>query len=34
MTFVYLSRKDTADTIKQVVPNNAAWVSACGNPKK
>lgn len=34
MTFVYLSRKDTAGTIKQVVPNNAAWVAACGKPKK
>lgn len=32
--FVYLSRKDTTDTIKQVVGNNAAWVAACGNPKR
>lgn len=32
--FVYLSRKDTKDTIKQVVANNGAWVAICGDPKK
>lgn len=32
--FVYLSRKDTTETIRQVVGNNAAWVAACGNPKR
>lgn len=30
--FVYLSRKDTKDTIKQVVGNNGAWVAICGAP--
>ncbi len=30
--FVYLSRKDTAGTIKQVVPNNGALL-ALGCPK-
>ncbi len=34
MTFVYLSRKDTPGTIKQVAGNNGAWVSLCGNPPK
>lgn len=34
MTFVWLSKKDTAGTIKQVAGNNAAWISTCGNPPK
>jgi hypothetical protein len=32
MTFVYLSKKDTPGTIKQVALNNASWISTCGNP--
>jgi hypothetical protein len=34
MQFVYLSRKDTAETIRQTVANNGAWIAACGQPKK
>lgn len=34
MTFVWLSKKDTPGTIKQVAGNNAAWISTCGNPPK
>lgn len=30
--FVYLSRKDTKDTIRQVVGNNGALVAICGAP--
>lgn len=30
--FVYLSRKDTAETIRQVVGNNGALVAICGAP--
>lgn len=30
--FVYLSHKDTAGTIRQVVANNGAWVALCGKP--
>lgn len=30
--FVYLSRRDTAGTIRQVVANNGAWVALCGKP--
>jgi hypothetical protein len=29
---VYLSRKDTAETIRQVVGNNGALASLCGAP--
>lgn len=32
MKFVWLSRKDTAPTIKQVAGNNGAWTSLCGSP--
>lgn len=32
--FVYLSRKDTAETIRQVVGNNGALVAICGAPPK
>ena len=32
--FVWLSRKDTQGTIRQVGANNAAWISLCGNPKR
>jgi hypothetical protein len=32
MKFVYLSRKDTTETIKQVVGNNGALVAICGAP--
>lgn len=31
---VKLSHKDTADTIKQVVPNNAALTAICGRNTK
>ena len=34
MSVVYLSRKDTRDTIRQVVANNGAWVAVCGKPRK
>ena len=34
MKFVYLSRKDTTETIKQVVGNNGALVAICGAPPK
>lgn len=34
MKFVWLSRKDTAPTVRQVAANNGAWVSLCGNPTK
>ena len=30
--FVYLSKKDTPGTIREVALNNAAWISTCGNP--
>lgn len=30
--FVYLSRKDTKETIRQVVGNNGALVAICGAP--
>lgn len=30
--FVWLSRKDTPGTIKQVTHNNGAWVALCGDP--
>ena len=30
--FVYLSRKDTKETIRQVVGNNGALVALCGAP--
>lgn len=30
--FVYLSRKDTKDTIRQVVGNNGALTAICGAP--
>lgn len=30
--FVYLSRKDTKETITQTVGNNGAWVALCGAP--
>lgn len=32
MKFVYLSKKDTPGTIREVALNNAAWISLCGNP--
>lgn len=32
--FVWLSHKDTKETIRQVVANNGAWVAICGQPKK
>lgn len=32
MSVVYLSRKDTKETQRQVVANNGAWVAVCGNP--
>lgn len=32
--FVWLSRKDTAGTIRQVTANNGAWVAFCGDPGK
>ena len=32
MHFVWLSRQDTAGTIKQVTANNGTWVALCGNP--
>ena len=31
--FVYLSHKDTKETIRQVVGNNGALVAICGAPK-
>lgn len=33
MKFIYLSRKDTRETIRQVTGNNGAWVALCGDPK-
>lgn len=30
--FVWLSRKDTQGTIRQVTANNGAWVALCGDP--
>ena len=30
--FVWLSRKDTPGTIRQVTANNGAWVAFCGDP--
>lgn len=32
MKFVYLSRKDTKETIRQVVGNNGALTAICGAP--
>jgi hypothetical protein len=32
--FVWLSRKDTPGTIRQVTANNGAWVAFCGDPGK
>jgi hypothetical protein len=34
MKFVWLSRKDTPGTTRQVVANNGAWVALCGTPPK
>lgn len=34
MKFVWLSRKDTSGTIRQVTHNNGAWVALCGDPGK
>lgn len=31
--FVYLSRKDTRETIRQVVANNGALIALCGEPR-
>lgn len=33
-TFVWLSHKDTPDTIRQVGANNGAWNAICGTPKR
>ena len=32
--FVWLSRKDTPGTIRQVTRNNGSWVALCGDPGK
>lgn len=34
MKFVWLSRKDTEETIRQVTGNNGAWVALCGQPRR
>ena len=32
--FVWLSRKDTPGTVRQVVRNNGVWLALCGDPGK